>query len=263
MSGRQAQTGEQEGVQQQGYQNMPPAQRGDATRVFLGLGTLPDRVAAGRGAKLFAQSCGFCHGQTARGATGPSLITSDIVLADDHGEHMTPFLRKGEPEKGMPSFATMADKQLTDIAEFLHVQVEDIANRGTYKVLNVLVGDAKKGKAYVESHCISCHTAEAFSHIAGKFHSPEQLQRSWIWPARGVNLTATVKTSGGTISGRVTQMSDFRITLVDGSGESHAIDRSSEIEVHIDDPLAAHQEMLMTLANEDMHNITAYLETLK
>jgi mono/diheme cytochrome c family protein len=263
IGGQQGQTTGQEGVQQQGYQNRPPAQRGDATRVFLGLGAVPDRVAAGRGARLFAQNCGFCHGQTARGATGPSLITSDIVLADDHGEHMTPFLKKGEPERGMPSFTTMADQQLTDIAEFLHLQVEDVANRGTYKVLNILVGDAAKGQVYVESHCMSCHTAETFSHIAGKFRSPEQLQRNWIWPARAVNLTASVKTSGATISGRVTQMSDFRITLVDRSGESHTIDRNPGIEVHIDDPLAAHQEMLMTLANEDMHNVTAYLETLK
>jgi hypothetical protein len=35
------------------------------------------------------------------------------------------------------------------------------------------------------------------------------------------------------------------------------------VEVEINDPLAAHQEMVMTLANDDMHNVTAYLETLK
>jgi mono/diheme cytochrome c family protein len=263
VAGQQPQTGGQEGVQSQGYQNMPPAQRGDATRAFLGLGAVPDRVAAGRGAPLFAQNCGFCHGQTARGATGPGLITSDVVLADDHGERLAPFLRKGKPEKGMPGFATMADQQLTDIAEFLHVQVEDVANRGTYKVLNILVGDAAKGQAYVENHCMSCHTAETFAHVGGKFHSPEQLQRDWIWPVRAVNVTAKVKTPTGTISGRVTQISDFRITLVDGSGASRTIDRDSGIEVRINDPLAAHQEMLMTLTNEDMHNVTAYLETLK
>jgi cytochrome c oxidase cbb3-type subunit III len=263
ISGQQAPAGGQEGVQQPGYQNMSPSQRAAATRAFLGLGAEPDKDAAERGEPLYAGSCAFCHGPAARGATGPSLITSDLVLADDHGEHLTPFLKKGMPEKGMPAFATMTDRQLIDISEFLHLQVEDVANRGAYHVLNILVGDATKGKAFVEVHCMGCHTADSFAHIAGKFRSADQLQRYWIWPARDVNATANVKTPGGTISGRVTQMSDFRITLVLASGETREIDRDRGVEVQVKDPLVPHQEFLMTLANDEMHNVTAYLETLK
>jgi cytochrome c oxidase cbb3-type subunit 3 len=260
---QEAKTGGQEGVQQQGYQNMTPAQRAAATRTFLGLGAVPDKAAAARGAPLFVQNCAFCHGQTARGATGPGLITSDLVLADDHGERLTPFFKKGSPEKGMPAFATMSDQQLTDIAEFLRLQVEDVANRGAYQVLNILVGDAAKGRAYVEGHCLSCHTPRTFAHIASKFRSPEQLQRNWIWPSHDENITASVKTSGGTISGRVTHLSDFRITLVVASGQTYTINRGPGVEVEMKDPLAAHQDMLMTMANDDMHNVTAYLDTLK
>lgn len=260
---QESQTGGQEGLQQQGSQNMTPAQRAASTRSFLGLGAAPDKVAAERGAPLFAQSCAFCHGPTARGATGPSLITSDLVLADDHGEHLAPFLKKGSPEKGMPAFATMSDQQLSDIAEFLHVQVEDVANRGAYKVLNILVGNAAEGKAYVEAHCMSCHTAETFTHMGSKFRSPEQLQRYWIWPTQSAKITANVETSEGIVSGRATQITDFRVTLVDGSGKLHTIDRGPGVQVHVNDPLAAHQDMLMTLANDDVHNVTAYLETLK
>lgn len=260
---QEAQTGVQEGAQQQGYQTMTPAQRAAATRAFLGLGAMPDKAAAARGAPLFIQNCAFCHGRNARGATGPSLITSDLVLGDDHGERLAPFLKNGKPEKGMPAFAAMSDQQLTDVAEFLHVQVEDVANRGAYRVLNILVGNAAKGKSYVKGHCMSCHTAETFVHIAGKFHSPDQLQRNWIWPLRAEQISAVVKTSDRTISGRVTQISDFRITLVDGSGGVHSIDRGPEVEVQLNDLLEPHQEMIMTLANDDMHNVTAYLETLK
>ena len=257
------QTESQEGVQQQSNQNVTGSQRAAATRAFLGLGAAPDKAAAARGAPLFVENCAFCHGQTARGATGPNLITSDLVLADDHGEHLAPFLKTGRPERGMPAFATLSDQQLTEIAEFLHVQVEDVANRGAYQVLNILVGNAEKGKAYVEGHCMSCHKVETFAHIASRFRSPEQLQRNWIWPARDANITANVKTQDGMISGRVTQMSDFRITLVNGSGETRTIDSGPGVEVEINDPLAAHQKMLMTLENDDMHNVTAYLETLK
>ena len=259
----QKQTGEQEGVQQEHSQQMTPAERAARTRAFLGLGAMPDRVAAMRGAPIFKQNCGFCHGQTARGATAPSLLTSDVVLGDDHGEHLLPFLKGGLPEKGMPAFVKMTDGQLTDVAEFLHQQVEDVANRGAYHVLNIVVGDKEKGKQYVEGHCMSCHTAESFAHIASKFRSPEELQRTWVWPARSGEMSASVTRSGETISGRVTQMSDFRITLVDRSGKTTTVDRGPGVEVQLKNPLAAHEAMIRTLKNDDMHDATAYLETLK
>src|SRR5207302_10457036 len=141
----------------------------------------------------------------ARGATGPSLVTSDVVLGDDHGEHLAPYVKKGVPEKGMPAFARMADTELKDIAEFLHLQVEEVANRGAYRVLNIVVGDKTKGQAYVGAHCLSCHAAETFAHFGSRFRSPEQLQRAWIWPPRSTDpklaVTATVKArEGGTIA---------------------------------------------------------------
>jgi cytochrome c oxidase cbb3-type subunit 3 len=250
---------------QPSYSNMTPQQRAAATRAFLGLGPEPDKAAAARGAPLYIQSCSFCHGPQARGATAPGLITSDEVLGDDHGEHLLLFLRKGRPEKGMPSFATMTDGQLTDISEFLHQQVEDVANRGAYHVLNILVGNEEKGRAYVQANCMSCHRTETFAHVGSKFRSPDQLQRSWIWPSQSDNaVTATVKMPDGSVlSGRVQEVSDFRITLIDSAGQTHSIDRGPGVGVELKDPLAPHQAMIMTLKNDDMHNVTAYLETLK
>lgn len=253
---------------QPGYQNMTPEQRAAATREFLGLGAKPDREAAARGAPLFQRNCAFCHGPQARGATGPSLITSDVVLGDDHGEHLVPYVKKGRPEQGMPAFASMAEDKLKDIAEFLHLQVEEVANRGGYHVLNILVGDKTKGQAYVESHCGSCHAGETFAHIGSRFRSPEQLQRYWIWPSRRADpklaVTAMVKAAdGATVTGRVVQMSDFRITVVDAEGHSHAVERTPGVQVEVRDPMSAHEPLVMTLSNDDMHHVTAYLESLK
>jgi cytochrome c oxidase cbb3-type subunit III len=97
---------------------------------------------------------------------------------------------------------------------------------------------------------------------------PPQLQRGWVWPTRPADnslaITATVKTAdGASLSGRVTQVSDFRITIVDAGGQNHVIERGAGIAVQMHDPLAPHETMIMTLGNEDMHNVTAYLETLK
>jgi mono/diheme cytochrome c family protein len=268
-SGQEGPTGDQAPPQHQAnYQNMTPEQRAAATRAFLGLGAEPDKAAAARGASVFQRNCAFCHGPQARGATAPNLITSDQVLGDDHGEKLVPYIRKGVPEKGMPAFASVAEDKLKDVAEFLHLQVEQVANRGAYHVLNIVVGNPEKGQASVAAHCNSCHTPESFAHIASKFRSPEQLQRGWIWPLHSgdnsLTPTATVKMPGGeTIAGRVTQLSDFRITLVDNSGQPHTIDRVPGVDVQIKDPLAAHQEIIQSLTNDEMHNVTAYLETLK
>jgi cytochrome c oxidase cbb3-type subunit 3 len=245
-----------------------PQQRAEATRTFLGLGPEPDKAAAALGDPVFQKNCAFCHGANARGATAPSLITSDVVLDDEHGEKMVPFLKLGRPDKGMPAFGTIPDDQLKDVVEYVHLQVEVVANSGTYQIKNILVGDAGKGKEYVDAHCTSCHAAGSFDHIATKFRSPDQLQHGWVWPVQPNNdkdaITANVKMAdGSTISGRVTQVSDFRITLVDGAGESHTIDRVPGVDVHLNDPLAAHEQIVMTLKNDDMHNVTAYLETLK
>jgi cytochrome c oxidase cbb3-type subunit 3 len=254
--------------QQKSYSAMTPQQRAAATRAFLGLGPPPDKAAAALGAPLFQRDCAFCHGPLGRGATAPSLITSDMVLDDSHGEHLVPFLKKGRPQKGMPAFATTSDDQLRDITEFLHLQVEDVANRGAYHVLNILVGNAERGHAYVAAHCASCHSMASFAYIADRFRSPDQLQREWIWPQRSRNpalaITARVTLpKGGTITGRVTQVSDFGITLVDLKGSSHRIDRIPGVHVEMHDPLAAHQAMIMTLKNSAMHDVTAYLETLR
>lgn len=251
-----------------GGANATPEQRAASTREFLGLGAAPDKEAAARAAPVYQQNCSFCHGPQARGSSGPSLVVSDIVLGDDHGEHLVPFLKKGRPEKGMPSFAQIPDDQLKDLAEFLHQQVEDVANRGTYHLPNILVGDPAKGQAYVAANCMSCHTAANFEHIAAKFRSPDQLQRGWVWPTRPANnslaITATVKTAdGATIAGRVIQVSDFKITLVGSDGQTHVIDRGAGVDVQMKDPLAPHQKMIMTLKNDDLHNVTAYMETLK
>lgn len=251
-----------------GGANATPEQRAASTREFLGLGPAPDKAAAERGAPLFQANCSFCHGPQARGASGPNLVNSDVVLGDDHGEKLLVFLKKGRPEKGMPAFTQFSDSQLVDIAEFLHQQVEDVANRGTYRIPNIVVGDPAKGKAYVEARCMSCHTASSFDHIAAKFRTPDALQRGWIFPNRpqdgSLAVTATVKTAdGNTMTGRLTQISDFKVTLMDSDRQTHVIERGPGVTVETKDPLAPHEALVPTIKNEDMHNVTAYLESLK
>lgn len=250
------------------YENMTPQERAERTREFLGLGPAPNRAEAEKGTPLFRQNCSFCHGPEARGAEGPNLVTSELVLDDVHGDKLLPFLKAGRPSQGMPSFAGVPDDELKDIIEFIHLQVENVANRGAYEVKDILVGNAADGKTYVEAHCMTCHKESEFDHIASKFRTPAELQRNWVWPEHPGNPattdTATVKLpDGGTLEGQVKQISDFKITLLDNSGQTHVIDREPGVDVEVHDPLVAHERLIMALKNDDMHNVTAYLETLK
>jgi cytochrome c oxidase cbb3-type subunit III len=243
-----------------------PARSGVAVREFLGLGPPPDPEAAKRGAPLYAANCAFCHGPLARGAEGPSLVYSELVLKDEHGSTIAEFLQAGRPEKGMPSFATLSDEQRKDIAEFLHQQVEDVANRGTYRARDILLGDARKGASYVGKHCLGCHSlAGDLKGLAQKWR-PVDLQRYWIMPPRKTSdraITATVRSPQGTWQGRVQEIDDFRILLVADSGQPVAIARDPGVAVELHDPLAPHVAMIGALTDSDMINVTAYLETLE
>jgi cytochrome c oxidase cbb3-type subunit III len=234
-------------------------------REFLGLGPPPDPAAATRGAPVFAANCAFCHGPQARGAEGPSLIYSELVLKDAHGSTISEFLKTGRPEKGMPSFATLPDEQRKDLAEFLHQQVEDVANRGTYEIKNIVLGNPKKGASYVAAHCLSCHSLTGDLKGLGAKWRPADLQRNWIMPPRTPNraITATVHDGQQTRAGHVQQIDDFRISLTDESGQLVVVERNPRVTVELHDPLAPHVAMIGNLKDPDMINVTAYLVTLK
>jgi len=242
------------------------ARSGQAVREFLGLGPPPDVAAAKRGAPVYSANCAFCHGPLGRGAEGPSLIYSEWVLEDEHGSLLTGFLKGGRPEKGMPAFATLTEEQRKDVAEFLHQQVEDVANRGTYQPKNIVLGDPRKGASYVAAHCLACHSLTGDLEGLARKWRPVDLQRYWIMPPRTTPeraITATVRSPRGTWHGRVQQIDDFRIVLVGDSGAPLVIGRDAAVAVDLYDPLAPHVAMIGNLADSDMINVTAYLERLE
>jgi cytochrome c oxidase cbb3-type subunit III len=252
--------------------DMPPAGRGGGrggrgnTREFLGLGPAPDAVAAARGEKLFAPNCGFCHGEKARGGSGPNLVRSTLVLHDEKGELVGPAVSKGFPDKGMPAFPNFTAAELADIAQFLHLQVELVANRGTYKRLNVVTGNAAAGEAYFNNACKSCHSATGdLAHIGSRYE-PDQLQNRIVWPAggRGGNRQKVTVTPTGAqpIVGTLRRVDDFNVSITDAAGNYRSWPRD-KVKVELEDRLAGHRLLLEKFTDSDMHNLTAYLVTLK
>lgn len=252
-------------------EDLPPAGRGGRgnTRDFLGLGPAPDAAAASRGEKLYAPNCAFCHGEKARGAEGPNLVRSPVVLHDEKGELIGSAVSKGFPDKGMPAFSNFTEAQLSDIAQYLHMQVELVANRGIYKRLNVVTGDPKAGEAYFNGAggCTACHSVTGdLAHIGSKY-AAEQLQTRFVWPAgrggggRGEKVTVTLP-SGEAIMGTLKAMDDVNLSMYDASGRYRSWPREG-LKVSMEDRLAGHRKLLDKYTDADMHNLTAYLARLK
>lgn len=253
-----------------------PRRRGaEGTREFLGLDPAPDAAAAARGAKLYASTCSFCHGPAARGAEGPDLVRSTLVLHDEKAELIGPVIHNGRPDHGMPAFPAFTQAQLYDIAQYLHMQVELTANRGTYKLLNIVTGDAKAGEAYFNGpgKCNTCHSVTGdLAHIGAKLE-PGDLQQTFLYPAaRGVEtggshqeeqkVTVTLA-SGQVISGRLKYLDDFNVLLYDAANNLHSIPRNKGVKVQLENNLLAHRRLLDQYTDADVHNLTAYLVTLK
>jgi cytochrome c oxidase cbb3-type subunit 3 len=247
---------------------------------FLAIGAPPDPAAVARGQKTFVTTCAFCHGTNATGGeSGPDLVRSVIVLHDDKGSTIGPVVLKGRPSKGMPAFASMTPDQISDIAAFLKSRTQAAANRMEYKIQNIVTGDPQKGQAFFNGagKCNTCHSPTGdLAKIAGKY-DPVELQSKMLYPRMNsrrrdnpVDTKSPVKAvvtlpSGQTVSGLLEHIDDFNVALQDSAGDyrSFPLEGKGAVKIQITDPLQAHVELLKKYTNADMHNVLAYLETLK
>lgn len=229
-----------------------------------------DPAAVERGRALFRSTCGFCHGNDATGERAPDLVRSQITMHDDHGSMLDPVIRNGRPDKGMPSFATMKDDQIADIVAFLHHQA--LAARRSahvpndYPLAKLLTGNAQQGKAFFDGAggCTQCHSVTKDLAGIAKKYSPLDLQQNLVYPQdKSLYKTAVVTLQNGErFEGKVVHHDEFSIGIVcqDGWYRSWPI---SSATVAIHDPLEAHRDLMSKYTDADVHNLFAYLETLK
>ncbi len=221
-------------------------------------------VAAGKA--LFQQNCSFCHGANARGASGPDLIHSTLVSHDVNGDLVGQVVRNGRPEKGMPAFQ-LTETQIRAIADYLHSEAHLASTTyqrgpGEYPLDKLLVGNATAGKAFFETKCVQCHSpAGDLAHLATKY-KPIDLQSRIAFPSGAVPIVTVTELSGKVFVGSQVYSDEFVISLRDKNNWIHTWDRKL-VKVEIKDPLAAHEKLLSTYTDENLHDLFAYLETLK
>lgn len=232
-----------------------------------------EQIDAGR--TRFAAQCGFCHGRDAAGGeTGTDLTRSALVAQDVRGDRLIPMIRAGRTDKGMPAFS-LPDADFTAIVAFIHDQHAQAASasggRRAVDVSDLQTGDAAAGRRYFDATCTRCHAATGdLRGIASRVQGLPLLQRM-LYPPSGrgrgsappkpPTVTVTPKT-GPPVTGPLVYRDEFTISLTDGAGWQRSWP-TSQVTFTIDNPLQAHIDQLPKYSDKDMHDVLAYLHTLR
>lgn len=270
-----------------GRQGPPPPGRGGGG-MLAGAGPsdkpVVDPAAADRGRKTWAGECINCHGTQARGTdNGPNLVRSVIVLRDRYGSQLGPYLKKGHKLQSGASGATLSDDRIEELAHFLRQRVNDgLRGSPLFQPQNVLTGDPKAGAAFFngEGRCTTCHSPAGNLAGIGTRLEPIDIQQRFLFPSAGrggrggrgrgaapaaanaVRVTVTPP-NGQSVAGVLVQMDDFFVSLRTDDGAPRTLRRVAGMTIDRQDPFAYHIELLDRLTDKNMHDVVAYLETLK
>ena len=240
----------------------------------------PEEIKKGRG--LYTVYCRACHGNDLRGGDqgGPNLLRSQLVLNDQNGELILPVVQNGRMNPGMPVMPPLniPEADVRAIATFIHSVAASARGQGAPPAgdpveLNILVGDANAGRAYFASKCTACHTEKDMQGIATRVGEPVDLQNYWVAGGgrggRGGGAASPVtvivtEASGQNVEGRLIRLDDFMVVLVQADGTPRSFRRDGDVpKIEVRDPREAHRKLLPTYTDKDIHDVTAYLVTLK
>ncbi len=239
-----------------------------------------DPALIARGKSLYSVSCQACHGVDLRGGDlgGPNLLRSQVVLSDQDGELIQPIVHGARQSTGMPA-VTMSAADVKATATYIHSVVGSSKGQGAppdtgIPPPNILVGDAAAGQQYFNEKCTACHSvAGDLKNFATRFPDPKALQNRWVSggsagrgaPSERRTVTVSVtQPTGERAEGRLIRIDDFIVTLAAADGTLQTFRRdggSPKVEVH--DPMQTHRDLLSVYTDRNLHDVTAYLVTLK
>jgi cytochrome c oxidase cbb3-type subunit 3 len=220
------------------------------------------------GSAVFQQNCSFCHGRDAGGGeSGPDLTRSEMVTEDVNGDKIGAMVRQGRPEKGMPRF-NFSDRQIASLTAFIHTQQNHaLAKKGDRKgvdVSDLQTGNAVAGEQYFNGPggCATCHSPTGdLAGIATRYHGLK-LEEQMLYPENAKSKVTITLASGQVLSGTLAYLDEFTVGLIDATGVYRS-SRTRDVKYQIDAPVNAHIDLFSRYTDADIHNLMAYLQTLR
>jgi len=220
------------------------------------------------GESLFVQNCAFCHGRdTGGGETGPDLTRSKLVADDVGGDKIGPVVVNGRQEKGMPRFK-LGDQEVKNLAAYIHAQKKlaesQKGGRRGVDVADLQTGNAESGKKYFNGtgKCAGCHSPTGdLAGVAARYQGLKLEERMLYPHGAAANIVVTLA-SGEKLTGKVGYQDEFTIGMRDSNGWYRSWPVSA-VKFKIDSPADAHAELLAQYSDDDVHNLMAYLQTLR
>lgn len=233
-----------------------------------GLQLSPEAAAGGA---LFQQNCAFCHGRDAMGGeTGPDLTRSKLVLSDVDGSKIGQVVSEGRTngDKKMPAFR-FSGPEISSLAAFIHARVTAAdamkGGRRGVEVSDLQTGNAEAGKRYFNGAggCAKCHSPTGdLAGVATRYEGL-QLEERMLYPGRTVRGTVTVTLRDGQkITGALAYRDEFTIGLKEHDGTYRSWP-AENVKYTIDSPVEAHVELFSRYTDDDIHNLMAYIQTLR
>jgi len=222
------------------------------------------------GGALFQQNCAFCHGRDAMGGeTGPDLTRSELVLKDKDGSKIAEVIHNGRlnTEKKMPPFP-FSDQQTATLIAFIRERVTAAAamngKRRGVDVADLQTGNAEAGKQYFNGAggCSKCHSATGdLAGIASRY-TGLHLEERMLYPQGVKSKVAVTLPSGETINGTLAYLDEFTVGLRDSS-DTYRSWATKNVKFKVDAPVEAHVEQFPKYTDADIHNLMAYLQTMR
>jgi len=219
-----------------------------------------------RGQSLFSQDCAFCHGRDAGGGeTGPDLTRSKLVASDVAGDKIGVVVRDGRPDRGMPAFK-VSPQELTGLIAFLHEQKRKAEShpggRRGVDVADLQTGNVEAGKKYFEGNCSSCHSPTGDLAGVATRHVGLELEKRMLYPPDAPAKVTVTLPSGEVLTGALAYLDEFTVGLKNDAGWYRSWP-TSKVKYAVDAPAEAHVELLGKYTDDDVHNLMAYLQTLR
>ncbi len=131
-------------------------------------------------------------------------------------------------------------------------------------VADLQTGNVEAGKQYFNGAggCTKCHSATGDLSGIAKRYEGLQLEQRMLYPRGAKSYVTVTLSSTQKMAGTLAYLDEFVVGLRDSNGVYHSWSVGN-VKYVVDSPVDGHVELFSKYTDADIHNLMAYLQTLR